>query len=242
MIYSTIASFSTATLLVLSCNLLSTVHAQLVTPAPSADDYLAAVKRDNFRRQSLLDGLACFTIAPGCTQQLTLFDACQAQYSSGPKNLYCLCTTGYYSAVTECDKCSVSVGAMASSDLSSEIDLYSMECAEWYSSFGTPNESESKTTSVSPALTEATARATPKGAARSSASPTEPTFSPAAATATTATTPTEPFGGLVGEPTTAAASPAKTSKSAASSSRVTEGIVLPVLLAIGGFLGIGMVN
>lgn len=248
MIYSTITSFITTTLLISSCNFLSTSHAQLVTPAPSADDYLAALQRDHRRRSiSGLEGLECFSLVSGCSRQLTLFDACQAEYGDDPKYLYCLCTKGYYAAMTECDKCSVSVGAMPSSDLSLEIHVNDMECSSWYSSYGTPNGTESRTTAAGskgePASTEASVTATPKGAARSSASQTETAPSSASPTATataTATTPTEPFGGLIGLPTTAtAASPAKTSNSGASSSRT--GLGLPVLLALGGFIGMRIV-
>lgn len=132
--------------LTLLCIALSTgIHAQQITDAPSPDHYRAAVLRDTLRRRAetslgSADALTyCQESAPGCSAQLTLFDACQSEYGNDNKYLYCLCTTGYHSAVSNCDACSVSLGAIPTSYLTLEVANDNFECNMWYSSFGSPS-------------------------------------------------------------------------------------------------------
>ncbi|KAI4189767.1 MAG: hypothetical protein L6R41_001250 [Letrouitia leprolyta] len=70
----------------------------------------------------------CLSIAP-CTSHIALNDACEAEYNGDFKYLYCLCTTGYYDQLTECDACSVSLGIGFS-----QGSQYYASMASWYRS------------------------------------------------------------------------------------------------------------
>jgi hypothetical protein len=71
----------------------------------------------------------CQNTVPGCTSQLAIFDACQAQYGTAFIYLYCLCTAGYYDASHKCDNCSLSVGVIATSHYSSYLSEDDFECS-----------------------------------------------------------------------------------------------------------------
>ncbi|KAL8721860.1 MAG: hypothetical protein Q9225_001537 [Loekoesia sp. 1 TL-2023] len=124
------------------CLLLPTLSlTQIITPAPNPD-----LRR---RQQSITSPTSitsipywsalaiCESAVPGCTQQTDLYEACNAEYNGDFKYLYCLCTTGYYDAVTACDACSVSLGIGSSlAFYSSQVSGYVSDCSKYATEYG----------------------------------------------------------------------------------------------------------
>ncbi|PMD16927.1 hypothetical protein NA56DRAFT_648956 [Hyaloscypha hepaticicola] len=89
---------------------------------------------------------SCYSSVTGCNIQLSLNSGCSAQYGTDFKQLYCLCTTGYWDAVHECDYCQVTKGVISSSEWTLETSLDDSNCASLTSQYGTSNASDITTT------------------------------------------------------------------------------------------------
>jgi hypothetical protein len=122
---------------------------QQITPAPELSSFALALQR----RESSIDSaafqwaLSCQDEASGCPAQLSLYDACQAEYGTDYYYLYCLCTTGYHEAVHNCDYCSVTRGAIATTQYESEVSLDSQDCSSLSAQYG-PNSTAPRSTSI----------------------------------------------------------------------------------------------
>ncbi|KAI4164112.1 MAG: hypothetical protein LQ342_002349 [Letrouitia transgressa] len=68
------------------------------------------VQSSNLMTDVPLSTKLCYVDEPACTNQISLYDECSAQYEMFDRLQYCLCTTGQYEAENECDKCEFKAG------------------------------------------------------------------------------------------------------------------------------------
>ena len=72
---------------------------------------------------------------PACSNELSRYDECTAEYGTNQKYLYCLCTNGYYDLGMECSSCDLQAGIITS--INAEMTSYdSSRCASLAVVFG----------------------------------------------------------------------------------------------------------
>ena len=153
--------------------------AQQITPAAKLSDRASLLLQPRQQSDAASDSVnvfsainSCYSSVTGCNIQLSLNNGCRAQYGTDFKQLYCLCTTGYWDAVHECDYCQVTKGVISSSEWTLETSLDDSNCASLTSQYGTSNENDITTThGTSTGLTSATPSVT-RGGSSSTAAPT----------------------------------------------------------------------
>lgn len=211
-----------------------------ITTAPSVSEYTSALayhslllERRASKKTSTSLGSAdalsyCQESVHGCSYQLTLYDACSAIYGDDLKYLYCLCTTGYHDAVSACDACSVSLGAMPASWMSEDVADGSSQCVSMSSKYGTDTHaSNTKTTK---------AGSGGHGSKTTTAAAEATSVLPSSTTSTfQVSMPTEPYAGLAGQPTIPGDNgvAAATSSGAAATNKGV-GVVAGMVLGLGG--------
>ncbi|CRG91613.1 hypothetical protein PISL3812_08663 [Talaromyces islandicus] len=176
----------------------------------------------------------CQESIDGCSAQLTLFNNCQSQYGTDLKYLYCLCTTGYHSAVSACDACSASLGALAWSLVSSDAGEASTECGSLSETYATDTKTGPKTGTKTHTGTKG---GTTAAAEATSMLPSE--TSTTRSSTFVLTMPTESYAGLAGQPTIpgndGVAGPTSSGAAvAAAGSKKGVGMVAGVVLCLGG--------
>lgn len=208
-----------------------------ITTAPSLSEYNSALahhalfleRRAKHTSLGSSDALSyCQESVAGCSDQLTLYNACSSIYGTELIYLYCLCTTGYHKAVSQCDACSASLGALPWSEISLDVGNAETECSSLSSSYATDKHTHTGT---------GTGAGTKTGTGAAEAEATSSLPASTTSTSIVVTMPTEPYAGFAGPPTVPGddgiAAPTS-SQGAAVAIAQNAGMVAGVAVCLGG--------
>ena len=130
--------------------LVSLTACQSITPpAQLPGDHVAHLERRQSLQSDATDtGFSsrklCYVDEPACTNQLSRYDECTAEYGIDPKYQYCLCTKGWQSLGQVCDDCQIEAGIMTDTTLySSSISSASSHCASLSNDYGNGSSNSS---------------------------------------------------------------------------------------------------